>query len=414
MTKMSTLAGTNKAGHMQNLGRKPGTETMRTNLATVLDPSRRSNDARDFETALRRKIVGQDQAIEKVAEIYQMFLAGLNAPGRPVGNLLFLGPTGSGKTRVVEAMAEALFGDGRACIKIDCAEFQHSHEIAKLIGSPPGYLGHRETHPLLTQEALNQWFTEKLKLSILLFDEIEKASDSLWQLLLGILDKATLTLGDNRRVDLSQWIIILTANLGASEMTNLIDGGLGFAPKVVEVDNNFDDKIQRTAVEAARRKFTPEFMNRIDKTVVFKTLRDEHLAQILEIELGMVQQRVLMAAGANQFVFNCTTGVKNFLLKEGTDPRYGARHLKRAIERHLVFPLANLVATGQVKLGDFVRVDMASETQMIFVKEAENTMAPILLERYGAAAAGLPVARTARTAVNSRRDLGASPIAESK
>ena len=389
---------------------------MRTNLATVLDPNRRSADAGEFETALRRRIVGQDQAVEKVAEIYQMFLAGLNAPGRPVGNLLFLGPTGSGKTRVVEAMAEALFGDAHACIKIDCAEFQHSHEIAKLIGSPPGYLGHRETHPLLTQEALNQWFTEKLKLSILLFDEIEKASDSLWQLLLGILDKATLTLGDNRRVDLSQCIIILTSNLGASEMTDLVDGGLGFAPRVVEVDNSFDDKIQRTAVEAARRKFTPEFMNRIDKTVVFKTLRDEHLSQILEIELGMVQQRVLMAAGVNQFVFNCTTGVKEFLLKEGTDPRYGARHLKRAIERHLVFPLANLVATAQVKLGDFVRVDMASENQMIFVKEAENTMAPVLLERYGAAAvANMPAARAARTAANNRRgDFGASPVAESK
>jgi ATP-dependent Clp protease ATP-binding subunit ClpB len=387
---------------------------MRTNLATVLDPNRRSNDAGDFEATLRRKIVGQDAAIEKVTEIYQMFLAGLNAPGRPVGNLLFLGPTGSGKTRVVEAVAEALFGDARACIKIDCAEFQHSHEIAKLIGSPPGYLGHRETHPLLTQEAINQWFTEKLKLSILLFDEIEKASDSLWQLLLGILDKATLTLGDNRRVDLSQCIIILTSNLGAAEMTDLVDGGFGFAPKAVQVDNNLDDKIQRTAVEAARRKFTPEFMNRIDKTVVFKTLRDEHLSQILEIELGLVQQRVLMAAGVNQFVFNCTSGVKQFLLKEGTDPRYGARHLKRAIERNLVYPLANLVATGQVKLGDFIRVDMAAPNQMIFVKEAENTMAPVLLERYGAAAANMPNARAARTAVNPRRDFGASPIAESK
>jgi ATP-dependent Clp protease ATP-binding subunit ClpB len=391
--------------------------SMRTNLATVLDPNRRSSDAGEFDAALRRRIVGQDQAVEKVVEIYQMFLAGLNAPGRPVGNLLFLGPTGSGKTRVVEAMAEALFGDSRACIKIDCAEFQHSHEIAKLIGSPPGYLGHRETHPLLTQEALNQWFTEKLKLSILLFDEIEKASDSLWQLLLGILDKATLTLGDNRRVDLSSCIIIMTSNLGAGEMTNLVEGGLGFAPKVVEVNGSFDDKIQRTAVEAARRKFTPEFMNRIDKTVVFKTLRDEHLSQILEIELGMVQQRVLMAAGTNQFVFSCTAPVKEYLLKEGTDPRYGARHLKRAIERNLVFPLANLVATGQVKLGDFVRVDMASENKMIFVKEAENTMAPVLLERYGAAAVGQPAARAARTAANNRRDFGTSPspsVAESK
>src|SRR3974390_2228729 len=318
-------------GSAQFPERKMGTDPMRTNLATVLDPSRRSGDAREFENSLRRKIVGQDQAIEKVAEIYQMFLAGLNAPGRPVGNLLFLGPTGSGKTRVVEAVAEPLFGDARACIKIDCAEFQHSHEIAKLIGSPPGYLGHRETHPLLTQEALNQWHTEKLKLSILLFDEIEKASDALWQLLLGILDKATLTLSDNRKIDFSQCVIIMTSNLGATEMMNLVDGGFGFAPKVVEVDEPFDDKIQRTAVEAARRKFTPEFMNRIDKTVVFKTLRDEHLSQILDIELGMVQQRVLMAAGTNQFVFNCTSAVKEYLLKEGTDPRYGARHLKRAI-----------------------------------------------------------------------------------
>src|SRR6266567_516935 len=278
---------------------------MKTGLNAMLDPSRRSSDAQDFDNMLRRKIVGQDAAIEKVTEIYQMFLAGLNAPGRPVGNLLFLGPTGSGKTRVVEALAESLFGDARACIKIDCAEFQHSHEIAKLIGSPPGYLGHRETHPLLTQEALNQWHTDKLKLSILLFDEIEKASDSLWQLLLGILDKATLTLGDNRRVDLSQCIIIMTSNLGAAELNGLVDGGLGFAPKPVEVDNALDDKIDRSAVEAARRKFAPEFMNRIDKLVVFKTLRPEHLKQILEIELGMVQQRVLMAAGAHQFVFNC-------------------------------------------------------------------------------------------------------------
>jgi ATP-dependent Clp protease ATP-binding subunit ClpB len=410
VTKMSSFAE-----NLQFPERKQGPETMRTNLATVLDPSRRSNDARDFEAALRRKIVGQDQAIEKVAEIYQMFLAGLNAPARPVGNLLFLGPTGSGKTRVVEAVAESLFGDARACIKIDCAEFQHSHEIAKLIGSPPGYLGHRETHPLLTQEALNQWHTEKLKLSILLFDEIEKASDSLWQLLLGILDKATLTLGDNRRVDLSSCIIIMTSNLGAAEMNGLVDGGLGFAPKPVQVDNSLDEKITRSAVDAARRKFAPEFMNRIDKVVVFKTLRPEHLQQILEIELGMVQQRVLMAAGAHQFVFNCSAEVKNFLLAEGTDPKYGARHLKRAIERHLVFPLANLVATGQVKMGDFIRVDLLGDNLLTFVKEAEGAMVPVLLERYGAAAA-MPAVASARAArpVAQRKEFGAGSQNENK
>jgi ATP-dependent Clp protease ATP-binding subunit ClpB len=385
---------------------------MKTVVNTMLDPTRRSNDAREFENALRRRIVGQDQAVEKVVEIYQMFLAGLNPPGRPVGNLLFLGPTGSGKTRVVEAMAEALFGDPRACIKIDCAEFQHSHEIAKLIGSPPGYLGHRETHPLLTQEALNQWHTETLKLSILLFDEIEKASDSLWQLLLGILDKATLTLGDNRRVDLSQCIIIMTSNLGAGEMSNMVDGGLGFAQKPTQVDAAFDDKINRSAVEAARRKFSPEFMNRIDKSVVFRTLRSEHLQQILEIELGMVQQRILMASAANQFVFSCTPKVKSFLLHEGTDPKYGARHLKRAIERHIVFQLANLVATGQVKLGDFIRIDLNPEGKLMFIKEAENAMVPMLLERHGAAAGALPMARPARTV--ARREFGATGTLDGK
>jgi len=379
---------------------------MRTGINAVLDPNRRSGDATEFEGALRRKIVGQDLAVEKVVEIYQMFLAGLNPPGRPVGNLLFLGPTGSGKTRVVEALAESLFGDPRACIKIDCAEFQHSHEIAKLIGSPPGYLGHRETHPLLTQEALNQWHTDKLKMSILLFDEIEKASDALWQLLLGILDKATLTLGDNRRVDLSQCLIVMTSNLGAAEMSDLVGGGLGFGPKQPFVDDKLDDKMTRTAQEAARRKFSPEFMNRIDKVVVFKTLRPEHLEQILEIELGMVQQRILQATGNNQFVFSCMPSVKQFLLKEGTDPKYGARHLKRAIERHVVFPLANLVATGQIKLGDFIRIDIEPDGRMKFVKEAEGALVPVLLEKYGPEFA-VPAAAKASRAGSGRREFNA-------
>src|SRR5438128_3223348 len=217
-----------------------------------LDPSRRSIESQEFDAALRHKIVGQEEGMRALVDLYQVFLAGMCPQGRPVGNLLFLGPTGSGKTRIVEAAAEILFGDPRAVIRVDCAVFEHSHEIAKLIGSPPGYLGHRETHPLLTQEALNQWHTDKLKLTLLLFDEIEKASDALWQLLLGILDKATLTLGDNRRVDLSACLIVLTSNLGAGEMNDLVNGGLGFgSQKQAQVDNALDEKINRTAVEAA-------------------------------------------------------------------------------------------------------------------------------------------------------------------
>src|SRR5271163_714344 len=256
------------------------TREMRAAVRHQLDPSIRSTDTRDFETSLRAKIVGQAEGVQSLVDMYQVFCAGLNSPGRPVGNLLFLGPTGSGKTRIVEAAAEILFGDARSIIKVDCAEFQHSHEIAKLIGSPPGYLGHRETHPLITQEELSKSHTDKLKLSFLLFDEIEKASDALWQLLLGMLDKATLTLGDNRRVDLSQTMIFMTSNLGGVEITELMTGGLGFVKPTDTPHAELDQKVERTAVEAARRKFSPEFMNRIDKTVVFKTLRDEHLAQI--------------------------------------------------------------------------------------------------------------------------------------
>jgi len=341
-----------------------------------LDPTIRSSDTKDFQGALRSKIVGQEEGVQALVDLYQVFCAGLNSPGRPVGNLLFLGPTGSGKTRIVEAAAEILFGDSRTVIKVDCAEFQHSHEIAKLIGSPPGYLGHRETHPLITQEELAKSHTEKLKLSFLLFDEIEKASDALWQLLLGMLDKATLTLGDNRRVDLSQTVIFLTSNLGGGEITELMNGGMGFVqPKDIPADG-LDQKVERTAVEAARRKFSPEFMNRLDKVVVFHPLRREQLEEVLEIELTQVQHRVLETA-KGQFLFRVTGAGKEFLLQEGTDQRYGARHLKRAIERYVVYPLANLLATEQIHLGDLVCIDWDREQDNLnFIREGENLAMP--------------------------------------
>jgi len=348
--------------------------------AIGLDLSRRSSDSTDFEAGLRGKIVGQDEAVKAVVDLYQVFQAGLNSTRRPVGNLLFLGPTGAGKTRVVEATAEVLFGDPRAVIKVDCAEFQHSHEIAKLIGSPPGYLGHRETRSLITQETLALYHTEKLKISFLLFDEIEKASDALWQLLLGILDKATLTLGDNRRVDLSQTMIFMTSNLGGGEITELMTGGMGFAPSVpADSPSRLDEKVKKTAAEAAKRKFAPEFMNRIDKVVVFHPLRSEQLEQILEIEIGMVQQRVMEAANG-RFLLQVKPAAREFLLGEGTDLKYGARHLKRAIERHVVYPLASLLATEQVSLGDVISIDWDGvEAGLKFSKEGEGAALPAAL-----------------------------------
>jgi ATP-dependent Clp protease ATP-binding subunit ClpB len=344
---------------------------------TLLDPNKTGRQAEDLENQLRSLVVGQNEAIHQIVRAYQTHLAGLCPVGRPVGNFLFLGPTGSGKTRVVEATAESLLNDPRGVIKIDCAEFQHSHEIAKLIGSPPGYLGHRETHPLLSQETLSQHHTEKVKLGFVLFDEIEKASDALWNLLLGILDKATLTLGDNRRVDFSATMIFLTSNLGAAEMNSLVSPRLGFhVPSTEYRDGNgeLSARMSSAGIAAARRKFTPEFINRLDKIVVFKSLGTEELRRIVDIELEMVQQRIDGAAAGKLFLVNVTDSAREYLLVEGTDFRYGARHLKRAIERLLVQPLSNLMASGQIRRGDSICVSHEQGSDaLVFGRESDVT-----------------------------------------
>jgi ATP-dependent Clp protease ATP-binding subunit ClpB len=334
-----------------------------TSAGVRLDPKRRGAEAEQLYQQLGRIVVGQEEAIREIVDVYQLYSTGLSAPGRPIGNFLFLGPTGCGKTRLVEATAECLLNDPKAVIKIDCAEFQHSHEIAKLIGSPPGYLGHRETHALLSQEAIDRYCTETVKMNFVLFDEIEKASDALWNLLLGIMDKAVLTLGDNRKVDFSRSLIFLTGNLGAAEMNSVLQPRMGFESVAAmrsginagEVDEQVAGKMSRSATEAARRKFTPEFLNRLDKIVVFKPLEKNELRCIVDLELKTIQERIANRASA--FEFKVTEAGKDFLLAEGTDIRYGARHLKRTIDRLVVQPLARLIASRQVKNGDVVAVD---------------------------------------------------------
>ncbi len=379
----------------------------------VLDPRRTGSEALELEEGLRALIVGQEEAIRQIVDVYQMYLTGLCPPQRPVANLLFLGPTGTGKTRIVEAAAETMVGTSRAVLKVDCAEFQHSHEIAKLIGSPPGYLGHRETHPLLSQEVLNQYHTDRVKLSFVLFDEIEKASDALWNLLLGILDKATLTLGDNRKVDFSRAMIFMTSNLGAAEMQALMSPRLGFGAAAPPAQGErTEGQIRRSGIEAARKKFTPEFMNRLDKVVVFRPLGEAELRRILDIELGFVQQRVLAASAERAFVFRLTEEAKDAVLADGADLRYGARHLKRSIERMLVQPLSNLIATGQVRGGDVVRVDWDPEQGCLrFLREEEGVPVQALAEMLEprvrswarAAAAVQPAPQKAPMARGSRR-----------
>ncbi len=353
-------------------------------VGMLLDPTKIGRDAEALETRLRKRVIGQPEAIRQIVGVYQMFLAGLTTPGRPIGSFLFLGPTGSGKTRTVEAVAEALAGDARAVVKIDCAEYQHSHEIAKLVGSPPGYLGHRETHPLLSQEMLNQYQNENVKLSFVLFDEIEKASDTLWNLLLGILDKATLTLGDNRHVDFSRTMIFLTGNLGAREIESLVRPRMGFAPAPIPSEtpepedsenNEHSVRVAHAGIEAARRRFSPEFMNRLDKIVVFHPLGPAELRSILALELEFLRERLNKATGTTSVGVEISEGVENFLLEEGTDARYGARHLKRTLERLLVQPLANLIATGQIQAGDFVQVELDPSpigARLLFFKQRRD------------------------------------------
>jgi ATP-dependent Clp protease ATP-binding subunit ClpB len=342
----------------------------------LLDHKTKSDEAHEFERELAARVVGQERALRALAQIYQVYQAGLNTPGRPIGTLLFLGPTGTGKTRSVEASAEVLFGNPNAFVRVDCAEFQHPHEISKLIGAPPGYLGHRETPPMLSQENLDSHQTERARLSLVLFDEIEKASDALWQLLLGVLDKATLTLGDNRRVDFSRAIVVMTSNLGAREMDRLTDEPLGFACMNHQTPESLDNQFYRLGLEAARKRFSPEFMNRLDSTVVFRRLTDESMRQILELELQAVQQRILKL-NQSRFVMRYTDSAKAFLLARGTSTRYGARELKRTIERFVVLPLSNLVATRQIRDGDVLLTDLGKEEDsLVFMKRQMASVSP--------------------------------------
>jgi ATP-dependent Clp protease ATP-binding subunit ClpB len=339
-----------------------------------LDPTALGHRSGQIETFLRASVIGQDDALTEIVTAWVKDAAGLSCPGRPIANLLFTGPSGVGKTLAVEVLAEALVHDRRALVKIDCAEFQHSHEIAKLVGSPPGYLGHRETRPLLSQEAIEQYHTDKVKLSFVLFDEIEKASDALWNLLLGILDKASLTLGDNRKVDFSRTMIFMTSNMGSHQIESLLHPRLGFSPA-----QGSGGQVQAAGLEAVRKRLTPEFRNRLDRVIVFRPLSREQIGQVLEIELVRLNRRILAAAGAAMAAAPTPTPrrrqmeqpvpirvsdqAKQQLVQDGYRPEFGARHLTRAIELRLVQPLARLVDSGQVELATGISVDWDTETK---------------------------------------------------
>lgn len=326
----------------------------------------------DLTSVLLSKVVGQPNVINVIVPYIEMFQAGLSPENRPVGVFLLLGPTGTGKTRTVEALAEALHGSSRNLLKIDCGEFQMEHEVAKLIGAPPGYLGHRETQPMLSQQKLTAVTSDKCALSLVLFDEIEKAAPSLTRLLLGVLDRGVLRLGDNSVVNFEKSLVFLTSNLGAKEMMREINPDFGFQSAGMGLPKeDLTNKLQSIAMVAVRKKFSPEFVNRIDHVITYQPLDAESFAAITNHEIDALQNHVNTRLGTRCFNVEVPFSTRQWLIEKGTSVEYGARELKRTIHKHLTQPLATLVAKNQVEPGARVRVDIGTDQQSLILRATE-------------------------------------------
>ena len=313
--------------------------------------------------ALASKVFGQPTAVDSIVPYIQMYKARLAPGGRPVGVFLLLGPTGTGKTKTVEALAEVLHGGEKNLLKIDCGEFQMEHEVARLIGAPPGYLGHRETQPMITQQKLHAAISEHCNLSIVLFDEIEKAAPSLSRLLLGMLDKAVLHLGDNTAVDFENSLIFMTSNLGSRSMLREISPDIGFRASASAPKKDLARKLERIGVNAVRRRFSPEFVNRIDAVITYKPLDTNSLEAILNHHIDEFQNHVCKRLEANSFRIHVSESSRQFLLKKGTSEEHGARELERTLHRHLIQPVAAMVACGEIEPGSKVRIDYCESLQ---------------------------------------------------
>src|SRR5579863_621813 len=331
----------------------------------------------DLTAVLSRKVVGQPAATRVIVPYIQMFQAGLAPEGRPVGVFLLLGPTGTGKTKTVEALAEVLHGSEKNVLKVDCGEFQMEHEVAKLIGAPPGYLGHRETQPMLTQQKLNAVTSEKCSLSLVLFDEIEKAAPSMTRLLLGVLDKGLLRLGDNSVVNFEKSLVFLTSNLGAREMMRELNPDFGFqSAQGTNERTDLTGKLQNIGLVAVRKRFSPEFVNRIDCIITYQPLTPEALSAILDHHITDLQNHVNTRLGNRSFMLEVPFEARQFLLMKGTSSEYGARELNRTIHRFLTQPLATMVATNQVGPGARVLVEVAEDRERLAIRSQDQVGAP--------------------------------------
>lgn len=288
-----------------------------------------------------------------------------------------LGPTGTGKTRTVEALAEVLHGSPKKILKLDCGEFQMDHEVAKLIGAPPGYLGHRETQPFLTQQKLNGATSEGCNLAVLLFDEIEKAAPSLMRLLLGILDKATLRLGDGTTVSFEKTLIFLTSNLGAREMGRELHPEFGFEALTARQGAHDTRKLESIALAAVRKSFSPEFINRIDAVVSYQPLDALAIAAIFDLQMMELQDRIKSRLGQQAFHLEVAPKARRFLIQKGTNEEYGARELKRTLQRDLIQPLASLIAAGEINPGSRIRAELSPRKDKLVMRAVcDDALAP--------------------------------------
>jgi len=326
----------------------------------------------DLVTLLSQKVVGQSTATNAIVPYVYMYQSGLAPEGRPAGVFLLLGPTGTGKTKTVEAIAELLHGSEKKIVKVDCGEFQMEHEMAKLIGAPPGYLGHRETVPMLTQQRLAEATSPESDLALVLFDEIEKAAHSMTKLLLGILDKGILRLGDNSVVDFEKTLIFFTSNLGAREMLNEINPAIGFQSSSPRPRADLTAKLEGIALGAVRKRFSPEFVNRIDAVVTYQPLDIESMETILDHDIKGLQRHVNSRLGENCFTIEVLPEARNFLLKHGVSEEYGARELKRTIHRQLTQPLATMVTRGEVNPSAIMQVGLG-ENETLTIREVGTT-----------------------------------------
>jgi CheY-like chemotaxis protein len=330
----------------------------------------------DLASLLSSRIVGQPSALQLIVPSIQLYRSGLAPEGRPAGVFLLLGPTGTGKTRTAEVLAEALHGDQRKILRLDCGEFQSDHEIAKLIGAPPGYVGHGESRAWLTAGRLAEVMSPDCDLALVLFDEIEKAAPAMIQLLLGILDHATLRLGDGTSVDFTNTLIFLTSNLGAREMMQEIQPHIGFASGEPRTAERLGENLEKIGLRAVRKHFSPEFVNRIDAVVTYRPLGAEALVEILAQNVAELQHRVNTRLGNRSFRIEVAPAARDFMIERGTSPEYGARELRRVIHRYLTQPLAAKVANGEVLPGCVVTVDLEEEGESLAIRPSGGTREP--------------------------------------